>query len=233
MEKGEAAVKDLESKNLPGTVELVQLDVANEDSIVAAAKAVESKHGKYDKFQLTCLATNQGMLANTWNRLDALVNNAGVATSNGSEGKQILDVFTVNALGPHLMMQHFAPLLKKSTGKARIINVTSGAGSIQNRLDPNAYGSNMRFVPYRVSKAAFHMVHACMVAEFREDNMEFFLYGPGFTESNFGSRNKVENGAKPTNVAVKPIIEILMGERPEYLGRYLEFGPEGIITFPW
>lgn len=46
-EKGEAAVKDLQSRNQPGTVELLQVDVANEESIIAAAKEVESKHGRY------------------------------------------------------------------------------------------------------------------------------------------------------------------------------------------
>lgn len=46
-EKGEAAVKELESRNLPGSVELVQLDVANEDSISAAVEQVQRKHGRY------------------------------------------------------------------------------------------------------------------------------------------------------------------------------------------
>ena len=48
IEKGEAAVTDLQSRNLPGTVELLQLDVASEESISAAAKSVESKYGRYD-----------------------------------------------------------------------------------------------------------------------------------------------------------------------------------------
>lgn len=46
VEKGEAAVKELQSRKLPGTVELVQIDLSSEDSIAAAAKAVESKHGR-------------------------------------------------------------------------------------------------------------------------------------------------------------------------------------------
>lgn len=45
-EKGEAALKALQSKGLPGSVELVQLDVKSWDSVAAAAKAVEDKHGK-------------------------------------------------------------------------------------------------------------------------------------------------------------------------------------------
>jgi NAD(P)-dependent dehydrogenase (short-subunit alcohol dehydrogenase family) len=46
IEKGEAAIKDLQSRNLSGTMELLHIDVANEESIIAAAKDVESKHGQ-------------------------------------------------------------------------------------------------------------------------------------------------------------------------------------------
>lgn len=45
-EKGEAAINDLQSRKRPGTVELVQLDITSNDSITAAAKAIESKHGR-------------------------------------------------------------------------------------------------------------------------------------------------------------------------------------------
>ena len=47
VERGEAAVRDLQSRKLPGTVELLQLDVASDESISAAAKTVESKLGRY------------------------------------------------------------------------------------------------------------------------------------------------------------------------------------------
>jgi NAD(P)-dependent dehydrogenase (short-subunit alcohol dehydrogenase family) len=47
VEKGEAAVKDLQSRKQPGTVELLQVDVTSDESIIAAAKRVESKHGRY------------------------------------------------------------------------------------------------------------------------------------------------------------------------------------------
>src|SRR5271154_3102178 len=47
VEKGEAAVKDLQSRKQPGTVELLQVDVASDESITTAAKWVESKHGRY------------------------------------------------------------------------------------------------------------------------------------------------------------------------------------------
>jgi NAD(P)-dependent dehydrogenase (short-subunit alcohol dehydrogenase family) len=52
-DKGAAAVKKLQSLNLPGTVELVQIDVANEDSVAAAAKTVESTYGRSVYISLT------------------------------------------------------------------------------------------------------------------------------------------------------------------------------------
>lgn len=45
-EKGEAAVKELQDRQLPGTFEFLEIDVGNPDSIAAAAKAVEAKHGR-------------------------------------------------------------------------------------------------------------------------------------------------------------------------------------------
>jgi NAD(P)-dependent dehydrogenase (short-subunit alcohol dehydrogenase family) len=45
--KGEAAVTSLKERNLPGTVELVVIDVDSEESVEHAAKQVESKHGRY------------------------------------------------------------------------------------------------------------------------------------------------------------------------------------------
>jgi NAD(P)-dependent dehydrogenase (short-subunit alcohol dehydrogenase family) len=53
VEKGEAAVKELQSRNQPGTVELLQVDVNSDESIIAAAKSVESKHGRYSQLKLS------------------------------------------------------------------------------------------------------------------------------------------------------------------------------------
>jgi NAD(P)-dependent dehydrogenase (short-subunit alcohol dehydrogenase family) len=44
IDKGELAVKNLQSRELPGTV---HLDVTSEESISAAAKTVEEKYGRY------------------------------------------------------------------------------------------------------------------------------------------------------------------------------------------
>lgn len=47
IEKGENALKELQSQQPKGTVEVIQVDVASEDSVAAAAKEVENRHGRY------------------------------------------------------------------------------------------------------------------------------------------------------------------------------------------
>ena len=168
--------------------------------------------------------------AKCFNRLDALVNNAGIARSDGTMAEQLTACLATNAIGAQLMGDYFAPLLRKSTGTPRIVNVTSGAGSIGQRFDRSLPWAALKAVPYRVSKAAMNMVAACQWYELGAEGFKIFIYGPGFTESNLSEMNKVEKGAKPTSEAVVPIIAMLNGERDEDDGKYIEYGQE---SFPW
>ena len=194
VDKGQAAVKDLQSRNLPGSVELIQVDVTKDDTIEAAVKQVESKHGK----------------------LDILVNNAGTGVlGEANLRKQLEDSFEANAIGPAVLTQALAPMLKKSTASSpgpRIVNVTSGAGSVTSRLDPNAPGADQGLMEYRSSKAALNMIAACQLFEYKNDGIKVFLYCPGHTVSNLGPYNKAEYGAKAVDVAVKPLVDIVEGQ---------------------
>ncbi|KAJ3577077.1 hypothetical protein NPX13_g3493 [Xylaria arbuscula] len=209
VERGQAAVEELKSRNLPGTVELLHLDVSAEESVVAAAKVVEEKHG----------------------RLDALVNNAGISRSPGTIAEQMVACFRVSAVGAQMMGDYFAPLLKKALGTPRIVNVTSGAGSISNRMDPKGYGNEFLVIPYRVSKSAMNMVFAGQHRGFESDGFKVFLYGPGPTISNLSPANVPGPGMKSTSVGAAPIVEMVQGKRDADAGKYVEYGYEG--SFPW
>jgi NAD(P)-dependent dehydrogenase (short-subunit alcohol dehydrogenase family) len=162
-------------------------------------------------------------------RLDTLVNNAGIARPPGPLEQQMLQCFQTNATGPLLMLESFAPLLKKSNGTPRVVNVSSGGGSITKRLDPTSVGYNMKGVPYRASKSALNMVTACQAVEYGGLGFKVFVYCPGFTVSNLGPHNNAENGAKPTSEGAAPIVKILNGERDAEHGRFLhETG-----QYPW
>ncbi len=47
VEKGAAALEELQSQDLAGSVELLELDVGSQDSIARAAKRVEVSHGRF------------------------------------------------------------------------------------------------------------------------------------------------------------------------------------------
>jgi NAD(P)-dependent dehydrogenase (short-subunit alcohol dehydrogenase family) len=141
----------------------------------------------------------------------------------------MVDCFRTNVIGPQLMMDYFVPLLRRSGGTPRIINVTSGAGSMQMRLKPSAPGAGIRAIPYQASKSALNMVTLQAFLDYDKEGIKVFMYCPGFTASNLGSHNKVERGAKPTAEGAGPMVPILNGERDADVGKYLNWNGE----WPW
>ncbi len=107
------------------------------------------------------------------------------------------------------MGDYFAPLLRKAAGTPRIVDVTSGGGSIGLRLDRSHPTAALKATPYRISKAAMNMVAACQWFDLAEEGFKVFIYGPGYTESNLSSLNKVEMGAKPVAEGTAPIVAML------------------------
>src|ERR1700680_1624240 len=115
-ERGEKAVAELRSQGLP--VEFVQIDVTSQPSVDQAAAEVERRHG----------------------RLDILVNNAGVALdwlpASELTVEALQKTFETNVFGVFRVTKVLLPLLKKSK-HGRIVNVSSGLGSLTRNADPN------------------------------------------------------------------------------------------------
>ncbi|EME39003.1 hypothetical protein DOTSEDRAFT_139568 [Dothistroma septosporum NZE10] len=204
LEKGTKAVRELQSQSQPGTVEVLHLDVSSYDSIQQAAKNVTTSHGY----------------------ITSLVNNAAIATfpDNVPIHDQMDQCFRTNATGPQLMGEAFGPLLLKSPTTARIVNVSSGAGSMSSRLNKELVSYRMSAIHYRASKAALNMVTVNQAVEFGDRGVKVFAYCPGFTVSNLSGMNTAESGAKPTSEGAAPIVEILEGKRDAEHGRFLKEG---------
>ena len=193
-DKGNAAIASLKERGL--VAELIKIDVTDDSSIEAAAEQVKSKYGK----------------------LDVLVNNAGIAPSSGPLRQQMSAAFDANATGCAIVTETFHPLLQKGSPR-RIVNVSSGAGSITSRLNPESGMYKVSAIAYRASKAAMNMVTADQHVRFGD--CKVFAFCPGFTVSNLSDMNKAENGAKSAKDAVMPIIDILEGKRDDEAGKFL------------
>lgn len=179
--------------------------------------------------------------------LDILVNNAGTAALDGHDAStpaglraQLRESFDVNATGPAVVTAAFADLLLADNPQdpspplpRRIVNISSGAGSITRRLDPSSPIYALQVPQYRASKAALNMVTACQHVEFGAGakGVKVHAYDPGFTVSNLGPPNRAENsGARPAAESVAPLVELMEGSR--------DGGDEGLFlhntgAYPW
>ena len=137
---GKAAADKLnrDGKN-QGNVSFLEIDVSQPESIKRAAEDF-AKHS---------------------DRLDALVNNAGILLDEDKSALTVTpqifeETLRTNTLGPWLVAQAFVPLLQKSDAP-RIVNVSSGGGQLDGGADGWAPG-------YCVSKTALNGVTVQLAA---------------------------------------------------------------------
>lgn len=177
--KAVAASLTLQAQGLD--VEAIALDVANDDSIAAAAAEVQQRHG----------------------RLDVLVNNAGVFRDDMQRkpSEQPLaawrETFDTNVFGVVATTQAFLPLLKKAPA-ARIVNVSSILGSIAENADPGSTIYDFKVPAYNVSKSAVNAWTVQLAHELRDTAVKVNAVHPGSvkTDMNAGGELTVEEGAR-------------------------------------
>jgi NAD(P)-dependent dehydrogenase (short-subunit alcohol dehydrogenase family) len=150
-------------------VQVVALDVGDASSIAGCAEAV----------------------AESTDRLDLLVNAAGVYSGRGSadphtagetlgrlEMAPALDVLRTNALGPLLVAQAFLPLLRRGASP-RIVSLSSGYGSVSANTSGFPYY-------YAASKAALNMLMRSVAADTAGAGITTVLLDPGWVRTDMG-----------------------------------------------
>jgi len=129
--------------------------------------------------------------------IDILYNNAGIA---GPHNQRVDDVdyegwtktFETNVQGPLRVALAFKDNLK--TAKGKIVNITSGMGSIAG-LTPGW----LMIYAYRSSKTALNMVMRILSFELQKDGVTVILMSPGWVRTDMGGASaaiSVEESAK-------------------------------------
>ncbi|WP_438390927.1 SDR family oxidoreductase [Caballeronia sp. DA-9] len=186
-ERGEAAATEIGPDALA-----LQLDVTDAASIASAAERVRNEFG----------------------RLDVLIQNAAISNTNTQPGQSVeehakrtrpsnvpLDemraVWDTNVFGVLAVYQAMLPLLRKTPG-ARIVNVSSGVGSLTMNSDP-AFPYRAIFGPvYPASKTALNALTVAMAAELEPEGIRVNAVSPGYTRTNlngYSGTQTVEQGA--------------------------------------
>ncbi|MQA78946.1 MAG: SDR family NAD(P)-dependent oxidoreductase [Streptosporangiales bacterium] len=130
-------------------------------------------------------------LAGTVDRLDVLVNNAGVAGGSGALAPstavpdEVVDVFATNVFGVLAVTNAMLPLLRRSAA-ARIVNVSSDVGSIGQMTDPDHYLSRMpASAGYAVSKTALNALTVQYAKDLRAEGILVNAAAPGACLTDF------------------------------------------------
>ena len=179
-QRGLAAAEALRATGLD--VRALLLDVTSDESVMSAAERVGAECG----------------------RLDALINNAGVALEGSTEPSKVAlatirATFEVNLFGCVRVTQALLPLLKRSSAP-RIVMVSSDMGSHANRTDPNFPYLELNPVGYISSKAALNAVTIAFANELKNEPFKVNAANPGFTATDLNGHRgvrSVEQGAGP------------------------------------
>jgi NAD(P)-dependent dehydrogenase (short-subunit alcohol dehydrogenase family) len=169
------AALELQAQGLP--VEAIALDVTDADSIAAAAKEVEQRHG----------------------RLDILINNAGILADDPSRkvSEQSLEAwrttFDTNVFGLIAVTQAFLPLLRKSTA-GRIVNVSSALGSVTLHADPSSFIYDFKIPAYNVSKSAVNAWTVQLAYELKDTGIKVNTIHPGYVKTDMNNVEGEQRG---------------------------------------
>ncbi|KAL2203537.1 NAD(P)-binding protein [Sarocladium strictum] len=219
VKKGDAAIQKLreEVPETSNTVEVVQIDVTDDDSV---HKAI-------------------GYVKETFGKLDTLINNAGAQfdglfTEDAPKAREIFNKdFDVNVSSAHVITLAAAPLLIASSSP-RLVFITSGTATLIGNTKtlfppwtPNPSGGwpkeNLIVQPgYRASKTALNMLMLTWYWLLKEDGVKVFSVSPGFLATGlggFGAEKIKAMGAKEPRIGGELLKLVVEGGRDEDAGK--------------
>lgn len=149
--------------------------------------------------------------------LDVLVNNAALFPGEGDERFEELDLnwfgetFETNVTGVARVTKFFLPLIRKSE-RPRIVNISSGAGSISKKDD-------FRFYPYSVSKAAMNMLTRGLANELTPEGIVVAAISPGWVRTEMGGNEAPLSPKESADDLIKTIETLGPDQSGQFLGR--------------
>ena len=185
--RGKEAAAALKSEGVDSR--FVPLDVTREESIASAAATIDKEFGK----------------------LDILVNNAAIAIDNGTPSQLDLAVFRrtydTNVFGVFAVTKAMLPLLHKSDA-GRIVNMSSGLGSLAQTSNPNWPFAAVNLLAYNSSKSAINALTVQFANELRNTPIKVNAADPGYVATdlnqNRGHRTVQQGAIAPVRLATLP-----------------------------
>ncbi|WP_435020020.1 SDR family oxidoreductase [Tundrisphaera sp. TA3] len=194
-ERGEEAAREIGPD-----ARAIQLDVTDQASIAAAAESIREEFGRLDVLVNNAAISNMGratgMTVEEYARTSAASN---VALD------EVRAIWETNVYGPLAVYQAMLPLLRQSRA-ARIVNVSSGVGSLTRTSEPD-YPYRAIFGPgYAASKTALNAMTVAMAIELESTGIKVNAACPGYTRTNLnnysGTQTLEEGAREPVRLAL-------------------------------
>jgi NAD(P)-dependent dehydrogenase (short-subunit alcohol dehydrogenase family) len=186
-ERGELAAKELGSGAIA-----IQLDVTDHSSIAAAAERIRKEFGRLD------LLVNNAAISNTNRGEEPIQEYAKKTVASKVSLDEVRAVWETNVFGVLAVYKAMLPLLRESSD-ARIVNVSSGVGSLATNADKEFHYRKMYGPVYPASKAALNAVTLAMMIELEDTAIKINLVSPGFTKTalnGFAGTESLEDGSR-------------------------------------
>jgi NAD(P)-dependent dehydrogenase (short-subunit alcohol dehydrogenase family) len=180
--RGEKAANALAADGLDAR--FIQIDVTEQSTIDAGASRIERDFG----------------------RLDILVNNAGIGIDNAPPSQLDMDVlrrtYETNFFGVFAVTQAMLPLLRRSDG-GRIVNVSSGLGSLTQNSDPGYQYAAAKLLAYNSSKSALNALTIQFAHELRDTPIKVNSADPGYVATDLNHHTGTRTVEQGATIAVK------------------------------
>jgi NAD(P)-dependent dehydrogenase (short-subunit alcohol dehydrogenase family) len=202
--RGHEAAETLQAEHIDAHV--VQLDVTNQNTIDTAATYIDSEFGK----------------------LDILVNNAGIAIDTVPPSQLDIEdlrrTYDTNVFGVFAVTKAMLPLLRKSDA-GRIVNMSSGLGSLAQNSDPNYEYAQIKILAYNSSKTALNAMTIQFAHELKDTPIKVNSADPGYVATDINDYRGTRTVQQGATAAVR--LATLPADGPT--GGY--FDENGIV--PW
>ncbi len=186
-ERGQTAANEIGRNAIP-----IQLDVTDPASIRAAAERIRTEFGRLD------VLVNNAAVSRSERNDVALEDYAAAYSTSTVSLDEVRAIWETNAFGTLAVYQAMLPLLRLSAD-ARIVNVSSGAGSLTLSANPDFPYRKMFSPAYAGSKSAMNIMALSMMIEHENDGIKVNLVSPEFTKTalnNFQGTASLEEGSR-------------------------------------
>ena len=214
-ERGKAVAREIGANAIA-----IQLDVTDQASISAAAKRIRAEVGRLDAL------INNAAISNTGRRTDQSVEEyAELNRTSNVSLQEVRSVFETNVFGVVAVTQAMLPLLRESSA-GRIVNVSSGAGSLARNADPNHPGRSLFGPTYAASKTALNAMTLAMAIELEPAGIKVNAVSPGFIKTNLNNYA----GTGTTEEGSREIVRIVLHDTDGPTGTFTRWEN---ITIAW